>query len=117
MHMHSTRKALARTLNARRVSFPPWRSFLNVGLLRPRTFWSMGSSALIVLDNGLLLTTQTSALPRQYPALKKVVCDEIRFARLRPSMGLLPLSESSGNVMTCRSTAGVSRNGRDTKHD
>jgi hypothetical protein len=57
----------------------------------------------MVLDNGLDLTTQTSVLPRQTPALKKDVCEEILFARFRPDIGSLGSSASNGNVMTCRS--------------
>jgi hypothetical protein len=66
-------------------------------------FWSIGSSVLIVLDKGLDLTTQTSTLPRQTPALKNVVCDDILFARFKPDRGSIGSRASSGNVMTWRS--------------
>jgi hypothetical protein len=66
-------------------------------------FWSMGSNVLNVLESWLDLTMQTSTLPRQCPALKNDVCDEMRFARLSPAMGSIGSSASKGNVMTCRS--------------
>jgi len=50
-------------------------------------FWSMGSKVLMVLDSGLAFTTQTSALPKQIPVLKKVICEAIRFARFSPAKG------------------------------
>ena len=74
-------------MNIRSVSFPPCSSFLNVGLLRPRTFWSIGSSILIVLDSGLVLTTHTNVRPTHVPVLKNDVCDAIRFARFSPAIG------------------------------
>lgn len=92
-----------RTLMTRKVSFPPCKSFLNVGLFFPRKFCSIGSSVLIVVDSALALTTHTSMRPRHMPALKNDVCDETRFARLSPAMGSRGSSASSGNVMTVRS--------------
>lgn len=91
------------TRNNLSVSLPPCNNFRNVGLLRPRTFWSMGSSVLIVLDRGLDLTTQTRTFPRQIPALKNEVCDDILLARFRPAIGSMGSNASSGNVITCRS--------------
>jgi hypothetical protein len=58
---------------------------------------------LIVLDNGLDFTTQTSVFPRQTPALKKEVCEDIRFARFRPAIGSMGSRASKGKVITCRS--------------
>ena len=77
------------TLNSLSVSLPPCKSFRNVGLLRPRMFWSIGSSVLNVLDSWLDLTMQTKTLPKQYPALKNEVCDEILLARFKPAPGSL----------------------------
>jgi hypothetical protein len=91
------------TRNGVSVSFPPCSNFRNVGLLLPRMFWSMGSSVLIVLDSGLHLTIHTSTFPRHTPTLKNAVCDDILFARLRPAIGSVGSSASSGNVITCRS--------------
>jgi hypothetical protein len=63
----------------------------------------MGSRVLKVLDNWLDLTIQTSTRPRQNPALKKEVCEDIRFALLRPAMGSRLSRASRGNVITWRS--------------
>lgn len=93
------------TLNRRRVSLPPWISFLKVGLFFPRTANSMGSRALIVLDSWLALTTHTSVFPIQTPALKNDVCDEIFLALRKPPIISCSLSSSSGKVMTACSRA------------
>jgi hypothetical protein len=60
-----------------------------------------------VLDKGLDLTMQTSTLPRQTPALKNEVCDDILLARFKPDRGSMGSSASSGNVMTWRSASDV----------
>jgi hypothetical protein len=59
----------------------------------------------MVLESGLVLTTQTSVRPRQVPALKNDVCAETRFARFKPAEGSLGSRASKGNVMTARSTS------------
>ena len=88
------------TLNTRSVSFPPWSSLRKVGLFLPLIFWSIGSRVLMVLDNGLAFTTQTSVLPRQTPVLKKVMCEAIRLARFSPARGSIWSRASRGKVMT-----------------
>ena len=46
---------------------------------------------------------QTSTRPKQKPALKNDVCDDIRLARFKPAIGSNGSRESKGKVMTCRS--------------
>ncbi len=60
----------------------------------------MGSSVLIVDDNELDLTTQTKVRPKQIPARKKDVCDEMRRPRLSEPMGSEGSRASSVNVCT-----------------
>ena len=91
------------TLKTFRVSLPPWSNFRNVGFALPRTFWSIGSRVLMVLDNGLALTTQTRVFPRHTPALKKEMCEAMRLALLRPAAGSLTSRASRGKVITWRS--------------
>lgn len=67
----------------------------------------MGSRVLIVLESGLDFTTQTRVFPRQMPALKNDVCEDIRFARFRPAIGSMGSRESKGKVITCRSVKNV----------
>ena len=60
-----------------------------------------------MLDKGLDLTMQTRTLPRQTPALKNEVCDDILLARFKPERGSIGSRASSGNVMTWRSASNV----------
>ena len=64
----------------------------------------------MVLERGLVFTTQTSVLPRQVPALKNDVCADTRFARFNPADGSLGSRASRGNVMTARSATRVQVN-------
>ena len=63
----------------------------------------MGSSVLNVLDSCELFTMHTNTRPKQKPALKNEVCDEMRFARFNGAIGSMGSSASKGKVMTCRS--------------
>ncbi len=86
------------SLYIRSVSCPPCNCVPSVGLLRPR--WSIGSNILIVLDRGLVSTTQTNVRPEQTPDLKNEVCEEMRSARPIPASGSIASSASRGNALT-----------------
>lgn len=82
------------------MSLPPCSNFLKVGFRAPRTFVSIGSRALIVLERALALTTHTRVLPKHMPALKNDMWDAMRFARFSPAIGSIGSRASRGKVMT-----------------